>query len=166
MLTPSCKSPSENNVANASEIENTVTTYYLIRHAEKDRSNPSNQNPDLSEKGEKRAENYVLYFKDIPLDAIYSTDVNRTQQTVEAVAEGHNLTTQIYEPGKLYSDTFLAETKGKSILIVGHSNTIPQLVNKLVEENKYSDIDDNDNSKMFIVTMKNNETTVELHTIN
>ena len=51
------------------------------------------------------------------------------------------------------------------MLIVGHSNTIPQLVNKLIGEEKFEDMDDSDNSTLFKVTISGNDKKVETNTV-
>jgi len=130
-----------------------TTTYYLIRHAEKERTNDANRNPDLNEKGLKRAEKWANYFKDIHLNAIYSTEYNRTQQTAKPTAESKNLEIISYNPRNMYDSIFKADTKGKTVLVVGHSNTTPAFVNKILGEKKYEDIDDNDNASLYIVTI-------------
>jgi len=66
---------------------NDKTTYYLIRHAEKDRTDKTNKNPNLNEKGLERAKKWATYFKEIQLDAVYSTNYNRTQQTAKPTAD-------------------------------------------------------------------------------
>ena len=51
-----------------------ITTYYFIRHAEKDTTDTSNKNPELTETGKKRAQNWTKTFKDIDIlanDSIY-----------------------------------------------------------------------------------------------
>ena len=58
-----------------------VTVYYLIRHAEKDRSDKKNKNPELTKQGNNRAAYWASVFKEVPFDAVYSTDYNRTIQT-------------------------------------------------------------------------------------
>ena len=49
---------------------NETTTYYLIRHAEKDRTNPTNRNPNLNSEGLIRASNWAKYFETVALDAV------------------------------------------------------------------------------------------------
>ncbi|SFE94612.1 histidine phosphatase family protein [Flavobacterium xueshanense] len=56
---------------NISFGQHNITTYYFIRHAEKV---DNSQNPDLSEKGLKRAELWNKIFSEISFDKIYSTD--------------------------------------------------------------------------------------------
>ncbi|NVJ89987.1 MAG: histidine phosphatase family protein [Flavobacteriaceae bacterium] len=138
------------------------TTYYLIRHAEKDRSDTSNNNPNLSKKGQQRAQNWANYFSDIDLDAVYSTNYNRTIQTATPTAESKNLEILKYDPRNMYTDDFQKDTEGKTVLIVGHSNTTPYFANKILNENKYSDMDDNDNSSLYIVKISADKKTSEV----
>ena len=130
-----------------------ITTYYLIRHAEKDRSDETNSDPDLNEDGLTRAENWSKVFEHINFDVVYSTNYNRTIQTAEPTAKEKNLEVQFYNPRQLYSEEFAEATQGKTVLVVGHSNTTPAFVNAILGEQKHEDIDDNDNSCLFIVTI-------------
>ena len=138
------------------------TTYYLIRHAEKDRSNPENRNPDLTREGQQRAQNWSNLFKDIPLDAVYATNYNRTQQTAAPTAQQKGLDVQSYDPTMLYDLDFQKATKGKKVLVVGHSNTTPQFVNAIIAQERYGDIDDSNNGNLYIVHLKGDQSTVEL----
>lgn len=131
--------------------EDAITTYYFIRHAEKDRSDSTNPNPDLNEKGKQRAEKWSEALKNIKFDAIYSTDYNRTIQTATPLARQNNLQILNYDPDNLYSEKFRSATTGKIVLVVGHSNTTPQFVNAILGEEKYQNIDDNENGALFIV---------------
>lgn len=128
-----------------------AAAFYLIRHAEKDRTNPENRDPGLTEQGRLRAELWATYFKDIPLDAIYSTNYVRTRMTAMPVAQQKGLPVIQYDPGQFYSSELVKDALGKHILIVGHSNTTPELVNELVMENKYPHMDDKDNHTLYIV---------------
>ncbi|AUC84216.1 phosphoglycerate mutase [Polaribacter sp. ALD11] len=132
---------------------NETTTYYLIRHAEKDRTDETNRNPDLNENGLKRAENWAKYFDKIDIDAVYSTDYNRTQQTAKPTAESKELNIINYDPKKMNDSIFEQATKGKTVLVVGHSNTTPAFVNSLLGEKKYEDMDDHNNASLYIVTI-------------
>jgi len=143
-----------------------TTTYYFIRHAEKDRSSTTNKDPELNKHGKKRAKQWAKYFKDIDFDAIYSTEYKRTQQTAVPTAKKHQLKVLTYDPRALYSEEFAGSTKGKTVLVVGHSNTTPAFVNAILKEQKYNDIDDNDNSKLFIVTIINGEISDQVLTVN
>ncbi|MCF6167042.1 histidine phosphatase family protein [Lutibacter sp.] len=139
----------------AQEEKNEITTYYLIRHAEKDRTDNSNKDPNLTEIGQNRAKNWSIVFESIPFDIIYSTNYNRTIQTAEPTANSKNLEIKYYNPRELYDEKFKFKTTGKTVLVVGHSNTTPQFVNKIIGEEKYADIDDLNNSNLYIVTIIN-----------
>ena len=143
-----------------------VTTYYFIRHAEKDRSDDTNKNPTLTEQGEKRAHDWAVILKDIALDAVYSTNYNRTLQTATPTAQDHNLEVLNYDPRTLYSDEFKAATQGKTVLVVGHSNTTPAFVNTILKEKKYENIDDRNNGNLYVVTIVGETKEVQLLHVN
>nr|WP_321248280.1 phosphoglycerate mutase family protein [uncultured Psychroserpens sp.] len=149
-----------------SATDNETTTYYFIRHAEKDRTDKTNRNPELNKLGKKRAKKWCKYFKNVDFDAIYSTNYNRTQQTAAPTAKKKKLTVLDYDPRTLYSEDFAKATKGKTVLVVGHSNTTPAFVNMVLGNKKHKDIDDNDNTKLFIVTISGEKITDEVLTIN
>ncbi len=145
------------------ETETTVqnATYYLIRHAEKDRSHPKDPDPGLTIEGMKRAQRWAAYFEPIQTDAIYTTKYIRTKQTISMIAQQKNIIPTTYWAHHLYSDEFLKETNGKTTLIVGHSNTLPELVNKLIGEKKYTDMDDLDHGTLFKVSIHGNDKKAE-----
>jgi len=135
--------------------ENTVgtTTYYFIRHAEKDRSDANNKNPNLIQKGLFRAAKWSYVLEHVKFNAVYSTDYNRTKQTAQPTAEKNNVEITIYNPRKLNSDEFKKNSKGKTVLVVGHSNTTPMFVNAVIGNEKYESIDDSNNANLYIVTI-------------
>ena len=130
-----------------------TTTYYLIRHAEKQRHNPEDKNPSLTSQGYQRANKWRDIFRYIPLNAVYSTEYNRTKQTAQPTAKSKKLPIFSHDASKLYSESFQHNTKGKSVLIVGHSNTTPAFVNKILGINKYKQIEDDNNANLYIVTV-------------
>ena len=143
-----------------------MTTYYLIRHAEKDRTNKANRDPSLNKKGQERVKIWTNYFENIDLDAVYSTQFKRTMQTAKTIAENKSLEIQNYDPLKMYDAVFQKETKEKKVLIVGHSNTTPSFVNKILGEKKYKNMNDRDNSTLYIVTIKGDEKTSIIEIVN
>jgi broad specificity phosphatase PhoE len=129
------------------------TTYYLIRHAEKDLSDMSNQNPHLTGTGMQRAQNWAKILKNIHFDAIYSTNYHRTLETAEPIAKALNLDITLYSPNDLKLKPFMRETNGQTVLIVGHSNTTPMLSNALIKENKYNQIPETTYGNLYIVNL-------------
>ena len=130
-----------------------VTTYYFIRHAEKQRQNLEDKDPSLTFEGYQRAEKWKDVFQYIPLDAVYSTDYNRTKLTAKPTADSKELPILVYDPSNMYTESFQYNTKGKQVLIVGHSDTTPAFINKVINQEKYGQIDDDNNSNLYIVTI-------------
>ena len=143
-----------------------VTRYYLIRHAENDRTNKTNKNPNLNSEGLLRAEKWAKHFEKIELDAVYSTDYNRTQQTAAPTAKSKGLIIQSYNSSKMYDSNFKKNTRGKIVLVVGHSNTTPVFVNNILDQKKYKNMADNDNASLYIVTIVNDKKSSEIKKIN
>ena len=137
------------------KVEDTLTTYYFIRHAEKDRSNPENVDPELTQKGLGRAMHWAEIIDDVAIDAIYSTDYERTQMTAAPIAVKKNLTVQIYDPGTIDIEQFKADNLNKNVFVVGHSNSTPDFVNKMIGQEKYEQLDDHQNGSLFIVEIVN-----------
>ncbi len=147
LVLPSCAQETEK------EIKKETSTYYFIRHAEKDRSDPNNKNPNLIQKGILRAAKWSYVLGSVQFDAIYSTDYNRTKQTAAPTAEVQNIKVQLYDPRNIDAKAFLEKTKGQTVLVVGHSNTTPMFVNALLGAQKYDDIKDDNNANLYIVTI-------------
>ena len=143
-----------------------ITTYYFIRHAEKLRIDKTDKNPNLNFNGYKRAEAWKDVFSDVPFDAIYSTDYNRTKLTAKQTATSKNLPILLYNPNTMYSEAFQNNTKGKTVLVVGHSNTTNVFANKILGIEKYKEIKDNNNSNLYIVTISNGKISSILLKIN
>jgi len=156
---PSCKEKTEKD-------ENVIATYYLIRHAEKDRGDKTNRDPHLTQIGRQRAKNWKKHFKDVKFDMVYSTDYNRTKETAMPTANTSDLVLHFYNPSDFKIEEFMEKTKGKTVLIVGHSNTTPKFVNELLGEEKYEDIEDHNNANLYKVTVTKDGKTSELSIVN
>lgn len=143
------------------------TTYILIRHAEKDTTAAGSTmmvaDPPLTKAGEARAQRLVEVLKNYTPDAIYSTNYSRTKNTVTPLAQKLTLPVLIYNAKELnYFAEQLLKEKDKTIVIAGHSNTTPALVNLLIKKNTYPALDESVYNKIFIVTVVNNLATVEI----
>jgi len=134
-------------------IEPAVSTYYFIRHAEKIRSNSEDIDPELSQKGLGRAMHWAEILNDVELDAIYSTDYERTTMTAAPTSVKKDLTVQYYDPSDIDIEQFKIDNLGKKVLVVGHSNSTPEFVNKMLGEEKYEAMDDYDNGSLYIVQL-------------
>ncbi len=135
-----------------------TTTIILLRHAEKDTTQPNatimKADLPLTKAGEVRAESLLTVLKNYQPDIIYSTNYIRTKATVMPLAKKYTKEIVIYNPSDIMK--FAEELrlqKGKTIVVAGHSNTTPALVNALLKQNKYEAFPDSVYNKLFIVTL-------------
>ena len=119
-------------------------TVYLIRHGEKQLE--QGKDPALAVDGLQRADNLAQMLSEAPLTAIYSTDYRRTQQTVAALAGQKGIEVQSYPPGQLATLAATLKKHRQNALVVGHSNTTPELLALLgggdvqMDESNYGDL--------------------------
>lgn len=157
ILSTSCKDDPKNEGDFYGEA--VTSTFYFVRHAEKDRSDPENIDPELNQEGLGRAMHWAEILADVSLDAVYTTDFERTAMTAAPTSVKNDITVQFYESETIDVEQFKVDNLGKNVLIVGHSNTTPDLVNKIVGEDKYAEMEDTDNGSLFIVQIINENTT-------
>jgi broad specificity phosphatase PhoE len=100
-------------------------TRYVMRHLDTPKGE---RDPDLLPTGAARAKALVAWFEGKPLAAVFATPYRRTQQTAAPIAAARGLTVQTYDPAD--TDTLIARVKAIAgpVLIVGHSNTVPDIV--------------------------------------
>jgi broad specificity phosphatase PhoE len=106
-----------------------TTTVILVRHAEK-AAEPS-ADPPLTPAGVGRAKALAHLLKDAGINAIVSTQFQRTRLTVAPIAADLRLKPEILDARltpRATADSILAKHRGQTVLVVGHSNTIPAIV--------------------------------------
>jgi broad specificity phosphatase PhoE len=131
-----------------------TVTVILVRHAEKSTAPTDAQGPDLCPQGKARAEALVTVLTDASIDTILVTDRRRTLQTAAPVATELGLTPRTIAANTAPEEVArLALEGGECVLVVGHSNTIPAIIEALggpagiaIEENDYDDL--------FVVTVR------------
>jgi broad specificity phosphatase PhoE len=106
-----------------------VTTIVLVRHAE--RLNDSDTT-SISEVGIQRAHRLAYSLGVAGVNRIYVSQKKRTRQTAEPTAEALNIHPIEIPANEIrrYADSVKAH-RGDAILIVGHSDTVPQIIGKL-----------------------------------
>jgi broad specificity phosphatase PhoE len=136
----------------------TTTTIVLVRHAEKQIGTISDA--PLSPQGEIRATRLAQMFGDAEtfgrVKQIYVTDTRRTQQTAAGLAQRLGLTPVIVEARTSNADLarrVLRENRGGLAIIVGHSNTVPQLVAEMTGNAQVPGMGDEEFDTLYVVTV-------------
>jgi broad specificity phosphatase PhoE len=138
-------------------------TIILLRHAEKDVSaNANKADPELSAEGQRRAERLIGTVGKYKPQQIFSTIFKRSRDTAAPLAENLNtdyrLQTQFYDYAELKNlAERLLKLNAKTVVVVGHSNTTPELANLLIKQDKYKALDDSEYGKVWIIKIKKNK---------
>ena len=134
------------------------TTVIVIRHAEKDLS-VSNTDPPLTPAGQTRAEQLAQMFGDAKnlghVDAIYVSPALRNRLTAAPLAKRLGITATIVpaDDPKGLARKALREHTGGRVLIIGHTDTVPQIVAALSDNSAIPEIGDEEYGTMYIVTV-------------
>ncbi|MBS1577588.1 MAG: histidine phosphatase family protein [Bacteroidetes bacterium] len=145
-------------VLTAMVIASCSHSYYIVRHAEKDMApastNMMGNDPVLSEAGKVRAIVLRDELKNKHIRYIFSTNTQRTKSTAEPLSEATGVAIQVYSS----TDSLITELKKirkGNVLVVGHSNTVDDIVNKLCGEVKIqNDLSDSQYDNLFIIKYK------------
>lgn len=139
--------------AQNSILNNDTATLIFVRHAEK--ADDGTNNPALTKEGETRAVRIMNLLKKTysKIDAVYSTDYKRTEFTAQPTAKEFGLKVQKYDPRapNVFIKSLIKDYQGKVVLIVGHSNTTPSLVNIVLGEDKFKQLDESSYDEIFVV---------------
>lgn len=130
-----------------------ATTIYLVRHAEKA---GATGDVELSETGHKRAACLATTLADARLQAIYTTEYKRTRATAVPTAARTGVTATVI--GGADMDKLVAalqKAEGHNVLVVGHSNTVPKIIEKLGVGTVT--IKDEEYDRLFVVTLINGQ---------
>ena len=134
-----------------------TTTVIFVRHAEK--ATIPADNPGLNEAGKRRAAELARQLVDADviagIDAVYSTSYRRTEETVQPVATALNLPITPYDASNTETimDEIVREHKGKIILVVGHSNTVPALIGNMGASKNVPEINETEYDNIYIVSV-------------
>ena len=117
-----CQPPVEAPVAAPESV------FVLVRHAEKaDQS----EDPPLTEEGQARAESLAGMLRDAGIEKIYSSDFQRARDTAAPLASALGLEVTLYDPKQLAELVSTLLSSPGRYLVVGHSNTTPELAGLL-----------------------------------
>ena len=131
------------------------TVVLLVRHGEKAAQPP--QDPPLSDAGSARAQALLAVARDAGVTAIITTQYERTRKTAEPTAAALHITPEVVDAGpvaqhaKAVADQILKHVGG-TVLVVGHSNTVPAIVGALGAP-KPRDLCDSEYDQLFVVVI-------------
>lgn len=130
----------------------TITTFVLVRHAEK--STEGGSDPELKPEGVKRAEAFAALFEKADITTIYSTNYKRTRNTVIPLGNAKSLTLNMYSSMKAVDlESLILKHAGGTIVIAGHSNTIPEIANTLIGEKNFEQFADDDYGNVLVISV-------------
>lgn len=137
-----------------------TNTFYVVRHAEKATAN-SNMSSDvpLSTAGAERADALRELLKDKKITKIYSTGYVRTKTTAGPLATAMGVPVEVYNPGDTTFFKNLRQQKGNT-LIVGHSNTVDDIVGALMGEKQFADLPESQYGDVWILKKKGEKWTI------
>jgi 2,3-bisphosphoglycerate-dependent phosphoglycerate mutase len=129
-----------------------VTTVVIVRHAEKSAAPPDN--PPLSTAGQERAQTLARVLEGAGVRAVYATQFARTQQTAQPLATQLGLSVTQIDAADADGlvNHILSNHRGETVLVAGHSNTVPVIIEKL-RGGQIPPITDTEYDKLFIVTL-------------
>ncbi len=134
-----------------------TTTMIFVRHA--DKSAAPAEDPSLSEAGRARVAELTRQLADADvvagIDAIYSTPYRRSMETVRPLADRLDLPINTYDADDTEEvlETILKRHKGKIILVVGHSDTLPELIANLGASKKVPPIAEDEYDNIYVISI-------------
>jgi len=139
---------------------------FVVRHAERadagSGATTMATDPELSDIGRTRAQSLAAMLKDAGVTVIFVTEYKRTQQTAEPLAQLLGIQATVVSA----KDTQGLIEKVKAVtgraLVVGHSNTVPEVLGKLGVENPPK-LADSDYGDLFLVSRGDTTTLFRLH---
>ncbi|HEX6746261.1 MAG TPA: phosphoglycerate mutase family protein [Longimicrobium sp.] len=140
------------------------TTVILVRHGEKDTSNPLDPDPALSPAGQQRARDLYQLLKGRHVDAIITTQLGRTRLTAAPLADSQHITAEVV-PATRDAQANAADVAqsirtrhaGQTVLVVGHSNTVTKIIAALGGP-ALADICDSAHGNLFTLVLPANGT--------
>ncbi len=129
-------------------------TLYLVRHAEKQADN--SHDPALTKIGKTRSELLAVWFQDKNITEIWSSDYKRTRNTANPLVTGLGIELSIYDPRNLPDLVKKLRHEQRTAVIVGHSNTTPELA-RLLCDCFIEDMDESEHDRLIVISISDTE---------
>jgi broad specificity phosphatase PhoE len=108
-----------------------IKTIIVVRHAEAAGDTHKGGDPVLSADGRTRAQDLARALTDAPLRSVYITHYQRNRQTAERLPRGAGEKPTVIDDVAATLRALQAEPWGATALVIGHSNTVPELIRGL-----------------------------------
>jgi len=139
---------------------NAAPTIFVVRHAEK--ASTGGNDPDLSPQGQKRAEALASILKDSQVTSVFVTELKRTQETAAPTAKAAHVTPTVIPANDIGALVEKLRALNGNALVVGHGNTIPELLKALGIATSVS-VPEDDYSEIFVVMTGDTAQLLRLH---
>lgn len=136
---------------------------FLVRHAE--RAAISGHVPSdtgLSPAGEARARALAQELRDAQISAIYTSEYQRTRETAAPLAHSLGVEAEVVAVDDIRSLVAKLKTARGNVLVVGHSNTLPQIINALGVSTRVT-VSESDYDNLFLVLLDQPPRLIHLH---
>jgi broad specificity phosphatase PhoE len=133
---------------------------FVVRHAEK--ATTGGDNPDLSVAGQKRADALARILKDSQITAVFVTEFKRTQETAAPTARAAHLNPIVLPANDVPGLVAKLRALNGNALVVGHGNTIPDLMKALGITTPIT-IPEDDYTEIFVVSLGDPPQLIRLH---
>ena len=127
---------------------NAAPVIFIVRHAEK--ASTGGNDPDLSLQGQKRADALAHILKDSEIRSLFVTEFKRTQETATPTARAAHVSPTVIPASDIRPLVEKLRALNGNALVVGHGNTIPDLLKALGIATPVS-IPDDDYTEIFAV---------------
>src|SRR4030095_2083154 len=127
-----------------------VTTVILIRHGERNGPTPANPDPHLKAAGKTRAKRLIHIVGQSGIKAIYRSHFARAKETAQPLATHLGLSVIEIDEALQTKNDILSNHAGQTVLVVGHSDTVPDIINRL-GAGSLSLIDDSVFDNLFVI---------------
>ncbi len=134
-----------------------TTTIIFVRHAEK--AATPEEDPPLSAAGQRRVTELTRQLVDADvvagIDAVYTTEFRRTRETARPIADALDLPVNTYDAADTDTvlDDILRDHKGEIVLVVAHSNTVPELIANLGASKKVPPIAEDEYDNLYLISI-------------
>src|SRR5436305_10184522 len=141
-------------------VADAAPAIFIVRHAEK--ATGGGEDPDLSVAGQKRADALARVLKDSEITAVFITEFKRTRETATPTANAAHVVPTVIAANDIAGLIAKLRSLNGNALVVGHGNTIPNLMKGLGIGTPVN-IPEDDYTEIFVVALRDPRQLLRLH---